>query len=637
MFEHNLEFGLPLPWTDGIFKTERIGAINFLVGPNGSGKSQFANQLFHALPSSGLPGQSPNRARLLGTDRLSGMDQVQHLSPLIGDPFSSGYAKQQFRYFREAGTQGSGIDTIVLLEERLDLRIRIEATLGHFFGREITLEWDSGNLVPNVTRIEGGSSYRLDREECHGIKELLVLLTHLYDDQYRYLIVDEPELHLHPQHQALFIQEARKIAGDPHKDHKNKIVVLVTHSPFILDLQSSEDIESIISFDLEYSVPKQIGSLGLNISSSTLGVLRMNAHHKQFFFSDNPVFVEGIYDASLIQAMMAARGVSVASAGSCVIDVGGTEEATQYLEFCKALGKTAHFFYDLDSLFRRTFRRSIGQDEEIQSFLTSAGLGSDFVEYCGQLDRALTDLIDSLLDCSLTHELYGLQQFLESLGERRGWSREMWSKARTATMTAISRYRAGIVAVSSQSTVDNIEGRLGKIVTALRERNIHVLPGGTLERYLPHFAGDEYSPSADAKRNAALAEIVELANLSTDEALLDRYGELYRAVCQLPSKEDVDLSEALRNHLSDYIHQFQRVTVQHPSWQEAEIQERLDSLHPATRGIFRLSDFSRTASGNFSAAIIVKSMLGKGSRMVRVDERTNAGVGDFSIEAKAAD
>ena len=42
-----------------------------------------------------------------------------------------------------------------------------------------------------------------------------MLLTHLYDDQHQCLIIDEPELNLHPQYQAFFLQEVRKVAGDP--------------------------------------------------------------------------------------------------------------------------------------------------------------------------------------------------------------------------------------------------------------------------------------------------------------------------------------------------------------------------------------------------------------------------------------
>ena len=107
------------------------------------------------------------------------------------------------------------MDAFVLLEERLDLRIQVESTLRHLFDREIILEWDSGRLKANVRRSGTSGSYRLDREECHGIKELIVLLTHLYDQGNQYLIIDEPELNLHPQYQAFFMQEIRKIAGDP--------------------------------------------------------------------------------------------------------------------------------------------------------------------------------------------------------------------------------------------------------------------------------------------------------------------------------------------------------------------------------------------------------------------------------------
>jgi len=167
-----LSFGLPLPWKDKTFSTDQIGAINFLVGPNGSGKSKFAGALKGSL----------GNARLLGTDRLSGMEQNNALRGMFGDHFSNGLAKSHFTHLKNAGQAGFGIDTVVLLEERMDLRIQVEATLSHLFNRKIMLEWDSGNLVARAILGDSGTSYRLDRDECHGIKELLVLLTHLYND-----------------------------------------------------------------------------------------------------------------------------------------------------------------------------------------------------------------------------------------------------------------------------------------------------------------------------------------------------------------------------------------------------------------------------------------------------------------------
>src|SRR5688572_12439624 len=112
---------------------------------------------------------------------------------------------------------------------------------------------------------------------------------------------------------------------------------------------------------------------------------------------DNPIFVEGILDAQLIETMQEARGVSVAGAGSCIIDVGGSDELNRYLELCGAFGKNAYFLYDLDSLFGGNLRSCVKSDGTVQSFLATAGVGRDFTKYCGELDKKLTEVIDKLI------------------------------------------------------------------------------------------------------------------------------------------------------------------------------------------------------------------------------------------------
>jgi hypothetical protein len=139
MIQKSLKFDLPTPWKGKRFEIDQVGSVNFVVGPNGSGKSRFATSLLSALG---------NEARLLGTDRLAGME----CKPLTiyGDHLASGLPKDQFPQFKSLGQQGSGIDTLVLLEERLDLRVQVEATLSHLFNRRILLEWNSGRLTPIV-------------------------------------------------------------------------------------------------------------------------------------------------------------------------------------------------------------------------------------------------------------------------------------------------------------------------------------------------------------------------------------------------------------------------------------------------------------------------------------------------------
>ena len=624
MIETSLSFSLPPPWSGETFETQRVGPINYLVGPNGSGKSQFAISLFNQLKGQ-LGG-----GRLLDTDRLGGMEQSSSIDRFLGRHFSSGFSKGNFAELKRAGAGGSGIDTFVLLEERMDLRIQIQATLSHLFNREISLEWDSGNLIPMVARSAGGPTYRLDREECHGTKELLVLLTHLYDDQHHYLIIDEPELNLHPQYQAFFMHEVRKIAGDPSTDSTRKIIFLITHSPFILDLRTSEDLNSILSFDLRYSVPKQIAMLDWDLPSPNPFIRRLNAHHKQLFFSDNPVFVEGIHDAWLIEAMMNAHGASVAAAGSCIIDAGGVEQVNHYLKLCQGLGKAAHFVYDLDSLFSGNLGLCVRDDESIKSFLASTGLGNDFIQYRGQLEQKLTCLIDQLLNKSLPSGLKQLENFLKDLGDRTNWKQEQWAKARTAVMTAISLHREDIVSVVSRQLVVDIEGRRDQILNALNAKNVHVLPGGTIERYLPHYQGREYEHTSDSKRAAVNAALEEITNLPKEE-VAERYGELNATVTKLPSKKEVDVETVLRNYLSEYIHYLQRTVVNNPEFDMHQIQQQLSKQLPSSNNVLSIQGFNRR-DGGFNATIGIVEMLGQTARVVHVDERTNAGMDKFQIE-----
>ena len=630
MIELDLSFRLPFTWENQLFEAKHVGTINFLVGPNGSGKSQFATALYNKLKDRG---HSP---KFLGTDRLSEMAVGNSLMRYYGDPFATGFPREQFGQLKSAGEEGSGIDTLVVLEERVDLRIQIEATLSHLFDREINLEWDSGNLVGNVRRRGASESYRLDREECHGIKELLVLLTHLYNEESQILIIDEPELNLHPQYQAFFMQEARKLAGNPAVDNEKKIIFLITHSPFILDFRSVDDLKSVISFDLEYSVPKQIANLWTGpLKSPFPQAGRLNAHHKQLFFSDNPIFVEGIGDAELITAMMEARGVSVAGAGSCIIDAGGAEEVNHYLRLCKALGKAAYFLYDLDSLFRGNLRSCIREDRSIGSFLASAGLGSDFGKYCGELDRKLTDLIDQLLAGGVSFPpcLVPLSTFLSGLKQRSPWTQPDLAKARIAVMTALSKYRDEMVRIASRQLVEDIEGRRHQILMTLEKKNIFVLPGGTIERYLPAYSGGEYELNDDAKRKAVFAEIGELANSTTDEELAARYQDLYTAVCKLPGKKDVDVDPVLRSYLSDYIHGLQKVVQGTPCLSLDQMRERLKTLYPSLANIFSIVEFERKEGVGFEATIEIGKLLGRSRRVTHVGHHTNAGMGDFEIVA----
>ncbi|RQZ48254.1 ATP-dependent endonuclease [Burkholderia sp. Bp9099] len=626
MLNVQLSFDLPAPWDKKKFELSKLGRLNFLVGPNGSGKSRFADSLRHHLPN----------CRTLGTERLQGFEKNAGMG-FLGDNFGQGFQKSYFDHFKNAGKNfGAGLDALVLLEERLDLRLKVEATLSHLFGRTISLEWDSGNLIPKAMMENSSTSYRLDKDECHGIKELLILLTHLYNDSNEYLIIDEPELNLHPQYQTFFVEECRKVVSREISGTGLKSILLITHSPFMLDFRGVDDIKSVISFDRKFDIPKTLA----NCDDETTGrlsslVSRINVHHKQLFFSDNPVFVEGVWDFQIVTAIQQARGVSVAGAGSCIIYAGGCEEVNKFLELCIALGKRAAFLYDLDSLFLGTLRACVKGDNEVISFLARIGLGGNFGSYCGQLDKKLGEAVNAVLAANdLPETLADLRTFLNGLRDGDTWETRKLQRARVALLTALGRDRINVLAVLGNALVSDIEGRLTQIGAALRSKNIQLLLSGALENYLPSYAGSIFSISDEQKKLAVEAELDALSKPMNDSDLQARYGGLFDAIRALPSKTRVDFDSAAKDHIADYIHEIQKLVMQHQTWTVSDFQERMRIWRSGVERLLRLTTLSRVKDipNGFHAELeLLLGDFGAPKRTVRFSHETNAGMKQFSI------
>jgi hypothetical protein len=162
-------------------------------------------------------------------------------------------------------------------------------------------------------------------------------------------------------------------------------------------------------------------------------------------------------------------------------------------------------------------------------------------------------------------------RYLKGLGARAGWDNKAWAKARVAVMTAISRHLDAVGVSTSIADVKDVEGRLKQIIGALRQKNVVLLPGRTLERYLPSYAGDHYDLADDAKRNAVLAEIEEMGKGMAEAQLATRYGVLYEAVRSMPGRLNVSVEPVLRAYLSQYIHDLQSTVVSNSDWKLEEI------------------------------------------------------------------
>ena len=149
--------------------------------------------------------------------------------------------------------------------------------------------------------------------------ELLLLQSQF--DQVPLLLLEEPEAHLHPQHQTLFMQvlerKATRIAeGDAGQQVQ---VLLSTHSP---QLAAGADLNAMIMV-LGYKVfPLAEGMTKLEADDYAFLRRFLNATKANLFFARGLVIVEGDAENILLPAIAAKMGRPFGKHGVSIVNVG---------------------------------------------------------------------------------------------------------------------------------------------------------------------------------------------------------------------------------------------------------------------------------------------------------------------------
>ena len=96
---------------------------------------------------------------------------------------------------------------------------------------------------------------------------------------------------------------------------------------------------------------------------------RFNTYHKQFFFSDNQIFVEGYTDQQIFTNLLQYLDDDYTASGTGIIDVGGKDELGVFCKVCSLLGTNSRIITDLDSLFSGKLRDVVCNDSRVISWL----------------------------------------------------------------------------------------------------------------------------------------------------------------------------------------------------------------------------------------------------------------------------
>lgn len=327
-----------------------VPGITTLVGPNGSGKTRALRAIKSELIKiNGIIGQN-RKVHFLSAGRSSPFESYRSSSNSPHGVDTTDAAIGNVGYFDKWWDFESVTGDLMILDRRPDLKLKIEARLQQLFDRSVELKWSQNGMTIRITSVTGGDGYAANHE-ASGILQVVALLSAIHNDEIGALIIDEPEISLHPQHQAFLLEEMELVAGDPNNP-KKKMIIIATHSPSMLPLRRIEELPNIIFFNSAQQIPAQISKNSDILRSKKLAALiaRLSATHRTAMFAEHVLLVEGPSDEIIVTQLARKFGLRLLARNAQILPVTGKGEFIEAAKLFRLMKKSVSLLADLDAL-----------------------------------------------------------------------------------------------------------------------------------------------------------------------------------------------------------------------------------------------------------------------------------------------
>jgi len=316
--------------------------------------------------------------------------------------------------------------------------------------------WNLEGVNPNENRYEmflerKGKEFRMDQLSS-GETEILNFLLGILSTDIRngIIVIDEPELHLHPRWQSVLLElfsDLEELTGNQ--------FIFTTHSPGFITDETISKVKRIHKDDSDSSRTTTVNEDELSDPDDLVHII--NSHNNEkMFFADYVVLVEGISDRLTFQKIIDYFVQKINEPQIVeVLEVSGKHNFEKYVDFLGNLGVSHYIIGD------QGYARQAGGSEISKLFETDRDKIEEQVlkDDSSRDAKALAERMNSAIES-------GAPEDLEEV-------REVWRYIRER-MTSFSR---GLTEEEEQKWKEFLEEQ--------KEQGVYILPYGEVEDHLP--------------------------------------------------------------------------------------------------------------------------------------------------------
>jgi energy-coupling factor transporter ATP-binding protein EcfA2 len=515
------------------------GGLTVILGPNGSGKTHLLRGLKNALHAE----VSGKHVRFLSAGRMGLLEMFRsdYDGQRGGTPRyeQASYGSQNDAQRRhQTETLNGDFQT---LSQRADILIKVQERLRKLFKRDLIIDWDAGMLKVTFARLDMSSAPYSSGREASGLLHLVGMLSALYDDEVGALLIDEPEVSLHPQLQAFLLKEVLNVAGHPSGAENKKIVIIATHSTEMIKLEKTTDLPSLVfCYDLD-SNPVQISPDAGELQNRKIQglIARLGQEHKLSLFSKRPMLVEGPSDMMICSALASKAEMHLEASGSQLLPVIGKGQMPVVVKLLRLLGKEPVALADADAITDELDLINCFLANSETADIEASNLG--FVS-ATQMARGIHSDF-----CHLASQKW---DFISTYAEKhpywvnKGNENLELTKRRATFCTLYNLDEGTLLNIDSNGEWSKIKSRLSVLLGLLEKLGCFILRKGSIESYY-----QKADRLTSIEKPSAAAEEVEHISTLTAESINDIYSDVVRCISYAANMETICEAEALRDML----------------------------------------------------------------------------------------